>query len=127
MPGVHDFTKFLKRGYGRGTDFSAQDRRAGIMTRKEQNEIVREYDAKEPDVLDYYLEITGYSKEEFYSIMDEQREKVGRLSKEEIVAALEDYKKRHASSEGSKRSIKPERVETVEALNLSTKLTKGSK
>jgi hypothetical protein len=93
MPGVHDYTKFLKRGYGRGTDFAAQDRRAGLMTREEGNAIVREYDPAEPEILEYYLSITGYTKEEFYAIMDKHRAKLGALTKEEIQAALDDYKK----------------------------------
>ncbi|QQG37324.1 MAG: N-acetyl sugar amidotransferase [Micavibrio aeruginosavorus] len=113
MPGVHDFTKFLKRGYGRGTDFAAQDRRAGLMTREEANELVREYDPVEPEALEYYLEITGYSREEFYAIMDKQREKLGVLSKEEIAAALEDYKKRHGDKLKDREHILPERVKNL--------------
>ena len=35
MPGVHDYAKFIKRGFGRGTDFAAQDIRAGLLTREE--------------------------------------------------------------------------------------------
>ena len=31
MPGVHDYAKFVKRGFGRGTDFAAQDIRAGLL------------------------------------------------------------------------------------------------
>lgn len=94
MTGLHDFTKFLKRGYGRGTDFAAQDRRAGLMTEVEANQIIREHDPMEPEILDYYLKISGYSKEEFYSIMDTHREKIGSLTKEEIQLALEDYKRK---------------------------------
>ena len=35
MPGVHDYSKFIKRGYGRSTDFVSQDVRNGLMTREE--------------------------------------------------------------------------------------------
>lgn len=116
MPGVHDFTKFLKRGYGRGTDFAAQDRRAGLMTREEANKLVREYDPAEPDVLEYYLEITGYTREEFYDIMDKQREKVGAVTREEIQAALDDYKKNFGDKPSERSHIKPERVKMMETL-----------
>ena len=114
MPGVHDYTKFLKRGYGRGTDFAAQDRRAGLMTREEANRLVREYDPAEPDVLDYYLEITGYSRKEFYDIMDKHRETVGAVSCEDIQAAIADYNEKHGSKPYKRHNIKPERVKTLE-------------
>ena len=73
MPGVHDFSKYIKRGYGRGTDFASQDVRAGLMTREEAMELARTVDSKVPDALEKYLEITGYSEEEFYEILKEQR------------------------------------------------------
>ena len=94
MPGVHDYTKFLKRGYGRATDHTALDIRAGLMTREEANRLVREFDPKRPEALDHYLEITGYTEEEFYRIMEEQRAKVDVVSREEISAALEDHRQR---------------------------------
>lgn len=73
MPGIHDFTKFLKRGFGRGTDFASQDVRDGLMTREEGFEIAKKYDTERPQILDYYLKITGYSEEEFYKIMKSLR------------------------------------------------------
>ena len=94
MPGVHDFTKFLKLGYGRSTDHVAQDVRAGLMTLEEGNELIRDYDPLEPGILDYYLEITGYSKEEFYAIMDRHREAKGAISREDMQAALDDARRR---------------------------------
>ena len=71
---MHDFTKFLKRGFGRGTDFASQDVRAGIITREEGFELAKEYDLDEPEVLQYFLDCTGYTKEEFYDIMIQMRE-----------------------------------------------------
>ena len=73
MPGVHDYAKFLKRGFGRGTDFAAQDVRAGLMTREEGFELAKKYDQERPPSLDKYLEITGYSEKEFYDILYGQR------------------------------------------------------
>ena len=77
MPGVHDFTKFLKRGFGRTTDHVSQDVRAGLLTREEGFEIIKKFDGKIPEKsLKYYLEITGYSEEEFYQIMEEKRKEI---------------------------------------------------
>lgn len=73
MPGVHDYTKYLKRGFGRGTDFASQDIRAGIATREEGMELSKHFDYDEPEILKYYLESTGLSKEEFYQIILSQR------------------------------------------------------
>jgi len=73
MPGVHDYTKFLKRGFGRGTDMASQDVRAGLLTREEGFELAKKYDQERPQALDYYLQITGYTEAEFYEIMQEKR------------------------------------------------------
>ncbi len=74
MPGVHDYSKFIKRGYGRSTDFASQDVRAGLMTREEAFKIAKKYDSERPKALDYYLKITGYTENEFLSILKELRE-----------------------------------------------------
>tara|TARA_Y100000589_G_C27123005_1_gene617276 strand:- start:120 stop:1157 length:1038 start_codon:yes stop_codon:yes gene_type:complete len=73
MPGVHDYAKYLKRGFGRATDHASQDVRAGLLTREEAFELIKEYDPKRPDMLDYYLEITGFSEDEFEEILKSQR------------------------------------------------------
>lgn len=73
MPGVHDYTKFIKRGFGRGTDMASQDVRAGLMTREEGFEVAKKYDTERPPALDYYLKISGYSEEEFMKIMKSKR------------------------------------------------------
>ena len=74
MPGVHDYAKFVKRGYGRATDFASQDVRNGLMTREEALKIAAKYDSERPKALDYYLEITGYTEKEFIKILKELRE-----------------------------------------------------
>lgn len=76
MAGVHDYTKFLKRGFGRGTDHVSADVRAGLLTRQEAFELAKQHDSERPDALDYYLEITGYTEDEFNSILAEQRRKL---------------------------------------------------
>lgn len=74
MAGVHDYAKFIKRGFGRGTDEAAQDVRSGLMTREEAFELIKEVDFERPGSLDYYLQITGYSEQEFYEILQAKRD-----------------------------------------------------
>jgi len=73
MPGVHDYTKYLKRGFGRGSDMASQDVRAGLLTREEGFELAKKYDPRRPEVLDYYLKITGFTEEEFLAIVKAHR------------------------------------------------------
>lgn len=74
MAGVHDYAKFVKRGFGRGSDEAAQDVRVGLMTREEAFELIKDVDFAKPESLAYYLEITGYSEKEFYEILNSKRE-----------------------------------------------------
>jgi len=68
MAGVHDYSCFVKRGYGRATHQASQDVRAGLMTREEGFEIAKQVDVVPPKkALPYYLDITGMSKDEFVS------------------------------------------------------------
>ncbi len=69
MPGMHDFTCYLKRGYGRGTYQACVDVRNGLLTRDEGFELARKIDTERPEALDYYLKITGMTEEEFYKTM----------------------------------------------------------
>ncbi|MBF0235847.1 MAG: N-acetyl sugar amidotransferase, partial [Desulfamplus sp.] len=64
MPGMHDYTKFLKRGFGRGTDFANQDVRAGLLTREEGFELAKQYDCQRPGAMDIFLKETGMTEEE---------------------------------------------------------------
>lgn len=73
MPGMHDFTNYLKRGYGRSTYQASIDVRNGLLTREEGFDLSRKYDTEIPESLEYYLKITGMSKEDFYKIMKEKR------------------------------------------------------
>lgn len=74
MPGVHDYSKFVKRGFGRGTDHASQDVRAGLLTREEGFELAKKHDTERPNALDYYLQITGLTEEEFYRVLKSKRE-----------------------------------------------------
>ena len=73
MPGVHDYAKYLKRGFGRATDHACQDIRVGLLTREEGFGLINEFDAKTPKALDEYLEITGIEKEEFHKVLKDLR------------------------------------------------------
>ncbi len=70
MPGVHDLTCYLKPGYGRATFHASVAVRAGLLSRDEAWELIRETESKRPEGLDYYLKITGMSEEEFHNIME---------------------------------------------------------
>jgi len=92
MPGVHDFTNYLKRGYGRATFQASMDVRQGLIGREEAAMIAQEFDQIEPAALKYFLNITGYSEEEFYNSMKELRKP--QVSNSEIpVRQIVDSKK----------------------------------
>jgi len=73
MAGVHDFTCYLKRGFGRATFQASVDVRAGLLTREEGFEIAKKVDAERPGALDYYLKVCDMSEEEFYATMRQVR------------------------------------------------------
>ena len=76
MAGLHDYTKFLKRGFGRATDQASRDVRNGLLTRDEAFELIREHDPVKPDILQWYLEKTGITEDEFFNVMKIKREAV---------------------------------------------------
>ncbi len=73
MAGIHDFTCYLKRGYGRGTYHASMDVRNGLITREEGFNLANKHDTERPEALDYYLKITGMTEEEFYKLMKEKK------------------------------------------------------
>lgn len=73
MPGVHDFTNYLKRGYGRASFHAGMDVRNGLLTREEAFDLINKYDAIRPEALDYFLEITGMTEAEFYKVMETKK------------------------------------------------------
>ena len=101
MAGVHDYTKFLKRGFGRGTDHASIDVRAGLLTREEAFELAKRHDVERPDALDYYLQITGFSEEEFEAVLKEHRLNLGieALSDDEFTRTVVDYRQRVTTAE----------------------------
>lgn len=64
--GAHDYLKFVKLGYGRGSDHSMKDIRAGRMTRSEGVEVVRRYDHVKPlKDLKRWFTYTGVDEDQF--------------------------------------------------------------
>ena len=76
MAGVHDYAKWVKRGFGRATDHVSIDVRNGLMSREEGSALAKQIDAERPGELDYYLGITGYTEEEFLELLESQRQGV---------------------------------------------------
>jgi N-acetyl sugar amidotransferase len=95
MAGVHDYTKFLKRGFGRGTDHASVDVRAGLLSREEAFELAKRSDTERPPALDWYLEITGFTEKEFNEVMAQHRRDLGieSLTDEKFTAAIETYRR----------------------------------
>jgi N-acetyl sugar amidotransferase len=74
--GIHDYLKFVKLGYGRGSDHSCKDIRAGIMTRDQGIAMVRKYDHVKPRRdLDRWLSYVAMTEEEFDEVADTFRDR----------------------------------------------------
>ncbi|OEH85539.1 LPS biosynthesis protein [Desulfuribacillus stibiiarsenatis] len=73
MAGMHDFTCYLKRGFGRATFQACVDVRNGLLTREEGFELIEKHDPERPEALDYFLKITGMSEDDFHEIMSIHR------------------------------------------------------
>lgn len=70
MAGMHDFTCYLKRGFGRSTWQASVDIRNGLLTRDEGFELISKHDRERPEALDYYLKVTGLDEDEFFNILN---------------------------------------------------------
>jgi N-acetyl sugar amidotransferase len=73
MSGMHDYSCYIKRGFGRATWQASVDVRNGLLTRPEAFKLIEEFERTEPDVMDYFLRQTGLSQDEFYEILLSQR------------------------------------------------------
>ena len=72
--GVHDLMKFVKFGYGRGSDHASKDIRTGYMTRDEGVDIVRKYDSVISSDLEHWLKYVDMTVGEFWQIADTFRD-----------------------------------------------------
>jgi hypothetical protein len=65
------------------------DVRQGLLGRQDALELASKIDQMEPAVLKYFLDITGYTKDQFYSILHDQRRPEA-IGKEIPVTQIED-------------------------------------
>jgi imidazoleglycerol phosphate synthase cyclase subunit len=72
--GAHDYLKFIKFGYGRATDHTCKDIRAGLMTRERAVELIKHYDPVKPRDLQRWLKYVGMTEDEFDRIADTFRD-----------------------------------------------------
>lgn len=72
--GIHDYMKFVKFGYGRATDHTCKDIRAGKMTRDEAIEIVKKMDHIKSKDLYRWLDYVGWTEDEFDKVADTFRD-----------------------------------------------------
>jgi len=72
--GIHDLMKFIKFGYGRGSDHASKDIRAGYMTREEGINMVKKYDHVVSSDLYYWLDYVDLAEKEFWQTADTFRD-----------------------------------------------------
>ena len=70
---MRDYSKFIKRGYGRANHLLSIDIRNGRKTRDEGLALEREYDGKRPASIDWFLDILQITEEEFYDILEKHQ------------------------------------------------------
>jgi N-acetyl sugar amidotransferase len=81
MAGVHDYANFIKRGIGRSTVQASTDVRRGLLTRDEGFELAKQFDTQRPHALDFYLQLTGLSEDDFERTLQDARAKSEYASK----------------------------------------------
>lgn len=110
--GIHDLLKFVKFGYGRGSDHSSKDVRTGYMTREEAIEMVRKYDHVVSSDLAYWLDYVNMSEEEFWRTADRFRDprvwwiENGQWHKDNIWGGSSAYGEVHLSQEEQKKYLR---------------------
>lgn len=68
---VHPWMKYPKFGHASATDYASKFVRYGLMDRKEAIKLVRERDhCLDPRAIEDFCEFTGYTVQEFWSIVD---------------------------------------------------------
>ena len=68
---VHSWLKYPKFGHASATDYTARFIRYGMMTREEAIKIVKERDHNlDPKCVDDFCEFCGYTRSEFWAIID---------------------------------------------------------
>ncbi|HHI82850.1 MAG TPA: N-acetyl sugar amidotransferase, partial [Rhizobiales bacterium] len=67
--GMRDYSKFVKRGYGRANHLLSIDIRNGRKTREEALKLEEQYDGKRPASMDWFLKILDMSEDEYYEYL----------------------------------------------------------
>ncbi len=68
---VHPWLKYPKFGHASATDYAARFIRYGLLTRAEAVKLVNERDSKlDPKCVDDFCEFLGYSRPQFYDILE---------------------------------------------------------
>jgi hypothetical protein len=70
---VHDYIKWLKHGYGKVLDHACREIRLRRMTRKQGVELVKEYQPREPQHLQLFLDWLGVTENAFHYIVNHHR------------------------------------------------------
>lgn len=73
MAGMHDFTCYLKRGFGRTSIQASQDIRDCKLSREDAFQLAAYHERYRPEALDYFLKQTGLTEKRFYEIIDSQK------------------------------------------------------
>jgi imidazoleglycerol phosphate synthase cyclase subunit len=72
--GIHDYLKYVKFGYGRGTDHVSKDIRAGILSRAQGLDLIRRHDPVKSRDLQRWLDYANMTEDEFDRIADTFRD-----------------------------------------------------
>jgi hypothetical protein len=79
MSGMHDYSKFIKRGFGRATDHASQDIRAGLISRGEGLALIQKYDSEVPRAMTYYSKIANRSPAQILQELKDKREGAAKI------------------------------------------------
>lgn len=72
--GIHDYMKWVKFGYGRATDHTSKDIRAGKLSREKAIEEVLKRDPIKSKDLSRWLDYTGWTEQKFDEVADTFRD-----------------------------------------------------
>ncbi len=71
--GMRDYSKFVKRGYGRANHLLNLDIRNGDIGRGQAVDIEKQYDGKRPASMDWFLKILDMSEDEYYGYLEKHQ------------------------------------------------------
>jgi len=93
--GLHDYTKYLKHGYGKCTDHASRDIRLGRLSRKDAIKLIDKYDSLKPDNIKNYFDWLEIDEDEFYKYINLFRDskiwKLNKLKKWKKIVSITNY------------------------------------